>query len=558
MAHPDDPTRDRIEALLVQQAQGHSARILGAATGLESLIRRNTKRPISDRTRERLRQLVLIGPRAIPGPTVAGFGSVEVPGEEANWARTRRLALAALNAANDEDVVTLQQASFDADWQVRRLVAQRINLQMPALEGIASVLAKDTSLQVRYELLNAVSRHATATKTCAPLVQQFADPELKIVLRAIDLLSASCTDLNAAVEPLVKWAEVFRLPEGATRWHLPSRALAALARIAPDSAKPLMSYAVEHPVWQVRAMAATESGRMRDEETVVRLARDLHPNVRNAAIEALFRMKSAAVTAEATEALKSDDYQLVRTAAIRLSGTPNDLRDEVSAALLQALHRLTREGTDTSRDTRVAILERLQEVLAPDRAGQLLAFGDDADPVVRDRAETSLAGLLPGATLAGTPRLRYPYQPPVELVASLPSRAAIFMDDGGTLELELFIDEAPVTTARFVELVQTGYYNGLTFHRVEPNFVIQGGSPGANEYAGVSRYMRDETGGHHLYGTVGISTRGRDTGDAQIFINLVDNPRLDHQYTVFARVVIGLDVLDRILEGAKIKTIALK
>ena len=103
---------------------------------------------------------------------------------------------------------------------------------------------------------------------------------------------------------------------------------------------------------------------------------------------------------------------------------------------------------------------------------------------------------------------------------------------------------------RFAQLAESGYYNGLTFHRVVPNFVIQGGSPGANEYVGDAWFMRDELGlWPHVRGAVGISTRGRDTGDAQIFIDLVDNPRLDHEYTVFAQVLNGIEVVDRILEG---------
>jgi cyclophilin family peptidyl-prolyl cis-trans isomerase len=123
----------------------------------------------------------------------------------------------------------------------------------------------------------------------------------------------------------------------------------------------------------------------------------------------------------------------------------------------------------------------------------------------------------------------------------------------------LYPEEAPVTVARFASLARARYYDGLTFHRVVPNFVVQGGSPNANEYAGVARYMRDEVGTRpHLRGSIGISTRGRDTGDAQIFIDLVDLPRLDHQYTVFGRVVSGYDVLDRILEGAVIERVSVK
>src|SRR4029453_4427456 len=84
--------------------------------------------------------------------------------------------------------------------------------------------------------------------------------------------------------------------------------------------------------------------------------------------------------------------------------------------------------------------------------------------------------------------------------------------------------------------VKDHYYDGLTMHRVVPNFVLQGGSPGANEYSGAKEFMRDEVGGRNVRGTVGLSTRGRNTGDAQFFINLVDNPRLNGNYTVFATV----------------------
>ena len=85
--------------------------------------------------------------------------------------------------------------------------------------------------------------------------------------------------------------------------------------------------------------------------------------------------------------------------------------------------------------------------------------------------------------------------------------------------------------------------------------MIQGGSPGANEYAGDAAFMRDEVGRSHTRGTVGISTRGRDTGDAQIFVNLLDNPRLDHEFTVFAEVTSGMETVDGVLEGDVIERI---
>ena len=89
-----------------------------------------------------------------------------------------------------------------------------------------------------------------------------------------------------------------------------------------------------------------------------------------------------------------------------------------------------------------------------------------------------------------------------------------------------------------------------------PNFVIQGGSPGANEYMGNGPFMPDElTRISHERGTLGISTRGRDTGDAQLFVNLVGNPRLDYDYTVWGRVVSGMAVVDAVLEGDVIRRV---
>ena len=124
------------------------------------------------------------------------------------------------------------------------------------------------------------------------------------------------------------------------------------------------------------------------------------------------------------------------------------------------------------------------------------------------------------------------------------------MGNGGVMEVRLFTEEAPATAARFAQLAQQGYYNGLSFWRVAPGFVLQGGSPGSNEYSGDGPFMRDELGLRgHTRGTIGLSTRGRHTGDAQFFVNLVDNPRLDHDFTVFGEITSGLDVADAVLEG---------
>jgi cyclophilin family peptidyl-prolyl cis-trans isomerase len=133
------------------------------------------------------------------------------------------------------------------------------------------------------------------------------------------------------------------------------------------------------------------------------------------------------------------------------------------------------------------------------------------------------------------------------------------MKEAGAFTIQLIPEEAPLTVATFAQLAESGYYKGLTLHRIVPNFVLQGGSPGASEYVGNGDFMRDELGLlSHARGTLGVSTRGRDTGDAQIFVNLVDNFRLDHNYTVFARVSAGMDNVDKIQEGDVIESIEIQ
>ena len=134
----------------------------------------------------------------------------------------------------------------------------------------------------------------------------------------------------------------------------------------------------------------------------------------------------------------------------------------------------------------------------------------------------------------------------------------VSLDSGKSFTLLMDPSAAPVTVGRFLELALVDhYYDGLTIHRVAPNFVIQGGGPGANEYSGHKEYMRDEIGARNSRGTVGLSTRGRNTADAQFFINLIDNARLDLDYTVFARVrPADMETVNAIEEGAVMRRIS--
>jgi peptidyl-prolyl cis-trans isomerase B (cyclophilin B) len=174
-------------------------------------------------------------------------------------------------------------------------------------------------------------------------------------------------------------------------------------------------------------------------------------------------------------------------------------------------------------------------------------------------ARKAFASLVSVRPADQSKRRRYPYQPSQAELASLPTEATIRLEQGSVI-LRLLPEIAPVTIARFAALANGGFYNDTTFHRVVPNFFVQGGSPDGNDYSGTSRFMRDEVGPQawHVRGAVGMSSRGTDAGDGQIFVDLVDLPRFDRDYTVFAYVTKGIEFVDNLLDGARILNITVK
>ena len=118
----------------------------------------------------------------------------------------------------------------------------------------------------------------------------------------------------------------------------------------------------------------------------------------------------------------------------------------------------------------------------------------------------------------------------------------------GTIELELFGDDAPVTVANFTRLTEGGFYDGLTFHRVIPDFMIQGGCPRGDGTGGPGYTFEDEPNDHPVArGALAMANAGPDTNGSQFFIVTADAcPWLDGKHTVFGRVTRGMDVVDGI------------
>ena len=135
--------------------------------------------------------------------------------------------------------------------------------------------------------------------------------------------------------------------------------------------------------------------------------------------------------------------------------------------------------------------------------------------------------------------------------------ATIELEKGGSIVLELYPDVAPNTVANFEKLANSGFYNGLNFHRVEPGFVIQGGDPNGNGTGGPGYKIKAEFNSRkHLKGTLAMA-RSQDPNSAgsQFYICLAPAPFLDNQYTVFGQVTSGQELVDGVRRGDKMKTV---
>jgi len=135
-------------------------------------------------------------------------------------------------------------------------------------------------------------------------------------------------------------------------------------------------------------------------------------------------------------------------------------------------------------------------------------------------------------------------------------KKAIIETEKGSIVLELFEEDAPNTVANFVKLVNDGFYNGIKFHRVIPNFVIQGGCPKGDGTGGPGYTIKCEINSRkHKTGTLSMAHAGKDTGGSQFFIAHSPQPHLDGVHTVFGQVTEGMDVVNSIKQGDVMKTV---
>ena len=325
-------------------------------------------------------------------------------------------------------------------------------------------------------------------------------------------------------------------------------AIRSLAALDPEGFVSILSGLDPDPHWSVRAALASALGTLKPDAGLPRLRSmlgDEDQRVIPSVLASLTRLRAPEAAAVMLERLAADDPAVRRSAAEQIG----ELKPPGGAQALADAYRLgERDATYVARGGALTALARYGGDAARPVLTAALA---DKDWAVRVHA----VALLKQLDAEGSHELRVRPAPAqsaefyaASRLVSPPYSTQAYIDtDRGTIQIELAVLDAPLTVENFVTLARKGFYDGLTFHRVVPDFVVQSGDPRGDGQGGPGYTIRDEINERpYLRGTVGMALDWAGTGGSQFFITHLPQPHLDARYTAFGRVVAGMEVVDRI------------
>jgi len=454
----------------------------------------------------------------------------------------------------------------DPDPQVRAIAARGVTRQLldsahVAWRGVADQLRpllSDPDPAVRINTLRTLASFHDSALAQA-VIPRLSDPLVNVAVQAettLGVLGGSAS--VAALEG-----------RGQAAAFAPRRqAVIALAQADSAAGMRAAEALLAESDWRWRSVAAEAFGAARDRARLEAQLADPDGRVVAQALQALGRVVPPGDTVILTRAralLEAPD-PAVRSVAADLVGRHPETGDV--DRLVRAYTRAAGDPFDDARLSAVAALAAIARASAEGRLQVATRFASAVprpdDYLVRRLAADGFADAAqqwgPAAPIA-TGRTEADYRDVVRryLAPALTGQAAprvMIETDRGTLTVELLADQAPLTVAAFLALVDRRYFDGSRWHRVVPNFVIQDGDPRGDGWGGPGFVLRDELNPtRYETGTMGMALSGPDTGGSQFFITHSPQPHLDGTYTVFGRVVAGVTVLADIAQGDRIRSI---
>jgi cyclophilin family peptidyl-prolyl cis-trans isomerase/HEAT repeat protein len=456
----------------------------------------------------------------------------------------------------------------DTSGEVRAQVARAFS-HRAAGDSLAALvraplatLASDPNPHVRINAIRSLATYGASSK--AAVLAGTRDPDANVRIASAEELGSVLDNTRAA------WMAAWKADTGFMYRRSVLVSAMSLDVVLPAAELDEPDSWAHQSDWRLRAAVADAGGAaptiLRLREISLPLARDPDPRVRSAAFAA---MAPHADTAERHPwrrefmeyGLEDADF-FVRAIAI---GSLEGHASAEEVPLVLASYR--RAAADSNSDARVAAIRFFASAWKRDS----LHFADStiaairALPVPQDMLTRSAADSLSllkswRSAPAPDPKPASWYEQIVRtrilpaLGGTLP-RAEI-VTERGTITLELFSVDAPLTVDNFLTLAASGYYDDLRFHRVVPNFVAQDGDHRGDGNGGPAYTIRDELNPRRYErGSMGMALSGPDTGGSQYFLMHVADPHLDGRYTVFGRVISGWNVLDALVQGDHIERI---
>ncbi len=485
---------------------------------------------------------------------------------ESGELQVRRRALYSLSRLRPRQAGgVLLNAANHADPEIRDHAARALTSSFADSSGLGAAaaqaltrLTEDSVMGVRVNALRTLGTYDDRA-LAGPVIDRLSDPEPNVRVVALATL-ARLADSESR--------DVLIQHEADRLLAARQQALAGLARV--DRATALVKTAawITNADWRLRSGGAQVLGVIGGDTALgwlELLLEDSDGRVVASALSVLDGADSVTTRDLVGELLTHRDPVVRRHAAerVRRWPRPSDL-DGLIAAYELALG-------DPIPDARVAVVEALGAIaaLGPSQAFEvedafLGRYPTCEDYLVRGAAEEHLpmaARRWGGAHPIQTGRDIGDYRDiarrlllPAERAVETPS--LVLETDRGRIVIQLFAADAPLTVNALLELVDRQYFDNGVWHRVVPNFVIQGGDPRGDGWGGPGFSIRDEVSRRgYGRGTVGIALSGPDTGGSQFFITHTPQPHLDGTYTVIGTVQSGMDVVDRVTQGDRIRTV---
>jgi len=504
------------------------------------------------------------------GATAAAATELEKGSKNEKWK-----AAYALFRIGDSDLLgshtrQIVAAASDVDPNVRMYAATalgKITTTPSNLDLLVKLAEADFDSRVRVNAVKALASldlSASARQTDA-LVKAFDDPDEHVSLAALAAVGVKERKDLEMDHPVV--SSLQRILSGESdRYSLRQQREAAIAysRLQGIRSCDALSHQAEDGRIQmntyIEALAYIPSETAL--RTLMKYSWRTEPSTQRIAFESLLNVtklvKPVGLLLDSARScfirgLVSSDMAVIATAASALAESL--LADSASVQdLIAALRRLESTG---NIEPMTAIIQSLGALKAESATSMLTHLLESHDFAVAKEAAAALEAI---SGISYKHKLVQPAKPEhtnfdwalLDWVRKHPSVDVKTIR--GSFTIQMLPDKAPFTCVSFAELIRKGFFTGLTFHRVVPNFVIQGGDPHGDGWGGPGYAIRSEFGFEHYdRGTVGVASSGKDTEGSQFFVTHSSQPHLDGRYTIFGKVTSGMDIVDAIEVGDKIE-----